>query len=87
MPGDPGPLPDWLSQLETSRLPGLPSFVKVTRDDLPAVVQAVTSLYSSGVNEGRITDVKLQRDSWPAGKKFLSYANESSSSPAYAARR
>jgi hypothetical protein len=33
----------------------------VTRDDLPAVVQAITSSYSSGVNEGRITDVKLQK--------------------------
>jgi transposase len=59
--GDPGPLPDWLSQLETSQLPALPSFAKVIREDLPAVVQAVTSPYSSGVNEGRITDVKLQK--------------------------
>jgi transposase len=59
--GDPGALPDWLSQLETSHLPGLPSFAKVIREDLPAVVQAVTSPYSSGVNEGRITDVKLQK--------------------------
>ena len=59
--GDPGSLPDWLSQLETCRLPGLPSFAKVIREDLSAVVQAVTSPYSSGVNEGRITDVKLQK--------------------------
>jgi hypothetical protein len=59
--GDPGALPDWLNQLETSRLPGLPSFAKVIREDLPAVVQAITSPYSSGVNEGRITDVKLQK--------------------------
>ncbi|MBG0569359.1 ISL3 family transposase [Actinoplanes sp. NEAU-A11] len=59
--GDPGALPDWLNQLETSRLPGLPSLAKVIRDDLPAVVQAITSPYSSGVNEGRITDVKLQK--------------------------
>lgn len=58
---DPGVLPDWLNQLETSRLPGLPSFAKVIREDLPAVVQAVTSPYSSGVNEGCITDVKLQK--------------------------
>jgi transposase len=59
--GDPGALPDWLSQLETSRLPGLPSLAKVIHEDLPAVVQAITSPYSSGVNEGRITDVKLQK--------------------------
>jgi transposase len=59
--GDPGPLPDWLNQLETCRLPGLPSFARVIRDDLPAVVQAITSPYSSGVNEGRITDLKLQK--------------------------
>jgi hypothetical protein len=83
--GDPAALPDWLSQLENSRLPGLPSFAKVFRDDLPAVVQAVTSPYNSGVNEGRITDVKLQNDSWPAGQKSHSYANESYSSHTYAA--
>lgn len=59
--GDPAPLPGWLNELEASRLPGLPSFAKVIREDLPAVVQAVTSPYSSGVNEGRITDVKLQK--------------------------
>ncbi|MFF5079225.1 transposase [Actinoplanes sp. NPDC000266] len=50
--GDPGGLPDWLNQLETSRLPGLPSLAKVIREDLPAVMQAITSPYSSGVNEG-----------------------------------
>jgi transposase len=59
--GDPEPLPDWLNELEASHLPGLPSLAKVIRDDLPAVVQAITSPYSSGVNEGRITDVKLQK--------------------------
>jgi transposase len=59
--GDPGPLPDWLDELEASRLPGLPNFAKVIREDLSAVVEAVTSPYSSGVNEGRITDVKLQK--------------------------
>jgi transposase len=59
--GDPGPLPDWLNELESSRLPGLPSLAKVIREDLSAVVQAITSPYSSGVNEGRITDVKLQK--------------------------
>jgi transposase len=59
--GNPGLLPDWLDQLEASRLPGLPSLAKVIREDLPAVTQAITSPYSSGVNEGRITDVKLQK--------------------------
>ncbi|MEV7629813.1 transposase [Actinoplanes sp. NPDC089786] len=59
--GDAEPLPDWLDELETSRLPGLPSLAKVIREDLPAVIQAITSPHSSGVNEGRITDVKLQK--------------------------
>jgi hypothetical protein len=35
--GDPAPLPDWLNQLDTSRLPGLPSLAKVIREDLLAV--------------------------------------------------
>jgi transposase len=59
--GDPAALPEWLGRLEASRLPGLPSLAKVIREDLPAVIQAITSPYSSGVNEGRITDVKLQK--------------------------
>lgn len=59
--GDPDRLPGWLDELEASGLPGLPSLAKVIRDDLPAVLQAITSPYSSGVNEGRITDVKLQK--------------------------
>jgi transposase len=59
--GDPGPLPAWLNELEESRLPGLPSLAKAIREDPPAVVQAITSPYNSGVNEGRITDVKLQK--------------------------
>jgi hypothetical protein len=57
----------------------------VIRDDLPAVVQAITSPYSSGVNEGRITDVKLQKRIMTGRAKFLSYANESYSSHTYAA--
>jgi Transposase len=68
--GDPGLPPDWLNQLETSRLPGLPSLAKVIREDLPAVVQAITSPYSSGVNEGRITDVKLQKRLMAGGAKI-----------------
>jgi transposase len=35
--------------------------IVVIHDDLPAVEHAITSPYSSGVNEGRITDVKLQK--------------------------
>jgi transposase len=59
--GDPDQLPAWLDQLDICRLPGLPSLAEVIRDDLPAVIQAITSPYSSGVNEGRINDVKLQK--------------------------
>lgn len=42
-------------------MPGLPSLAKIIHEDLAAVVQAITSPYGSGVNEGRITDVKLQK--------------------------
>jgi hypothetical protein len=33
--GDPQTLPDWLNELEASRLPGLPSLARVIREDLP----------------------------------------------------
>ncbi|MEU2517099.1 hypothetical protein [Streptomyces syringium] len=31
------------------------------REDRPAVAQGITTHYNSGVDEGRITDVKLQK--------------------------
>lgn len=58
---DAGLLPDWLDQATASGLPPLASIASVIRDDLPAVQHAITSPYSSGVNEGRITDLKLQK--------------------------
>jgi transposase len=53
-------LPDWLDQLATSRLPALASLAKALREDQAAVVQGITTPFNSGVNEGRITDLKLQ---------------------------
>ncbi|MGP4088807.1 ISL3 family transposase [Streptomyces sp. KR55] len=58
---DASSLPDWLEQLTTARLPALASLAKAIREDQPAVVQGITTPFSSGVNEGRITDLKLQK--------------------------
>ncbi|MCX4404123.1 ISL3 family transposase [Streptomyces sp. NBC_01764] len=55
------PLPDWLDQLASSGLAPLASIATALREDQQAVTQGVTSPYNSGVNEGRITDVKLQK--------------------------
>lgn len=54
-------LPDWLEQLAASRLPALASLAKALREDKHAVVQGITTPFNSGVNEGRITDLKLQK--------------------------
>lgn len=58
---DAAPLPDWLEQLTTARLPVLAGLAKAIREDQPAVVQGITTPFSSGVNEGRLTDLKLQK--------------------------
>ncbi|MEY9988404.1 transposase [Streptomyces sp. V4I8] len=58
---DATPLPDWLEKLTTSRLPALASLATAIREDQPAVVQGITTPFNSGVNEGRITDLKLQK--------------------------
>jgi transposase len=58
---DAAPLPDWLEQLTTARLPALAGLAKAIREDRPAVVQGITTPFNSGVNEGRITDLKLQK--------------------------
>ncbi|ORT58674.1 transposase [Streptomyces sp. CB03238] len=55
------PLPDWLDQLADSGLPALASLANAIREDQPAVVQGITTPFNSGVNEGRITDLKLQK--------------------------
>ncbi|MFL5993511.1 MAG: hypothetical protein ACJ736_04210 [Streptomyces sp.] len=58
---DATPLPDWLEQLTTAGLPPLASLAKALREDQPAVLQGVTTLCNSGVNGGRITDLKLPK--------------------------
>jgi hypothetical protein len=58
---DATPLPDWLDQLAASRLPALAGLAKAIREDQPAVVQGITTSFNSGANEGRITDLKLQK--------------------------
>jgi transposase len=55
---DATPLPD---QLAASGLSALASLAKAIREDQPAVVQGITTPFNSGVNEGRITDLKLQK--------------------------
>ncbi|GAA3595757.1 hypothetical protein GCM10022295_91110 [Streptomyces osmaniensis] len=54
-------LTHWLEQLAASRLPALASPANAIREDQPAVVQGITTPFNSGVNEGRITDLKLQK--------------------------
>ncbi|MCX5215339.1 ISL3 family transposase [Kitasatospora sp. NBC_00240] len=58
---DATPLPGWLDQLTTSGLPSLAGIATALREDQEAVRQGITTHYNSGVNEGRITDVKLQQ--------------------------
>ncbi|MDQ0946162.1 transposase [Streptomyces phaeochromogenes] len=58
---DAAALPNWLEQLATSRLPALAGLAKALREDQPAVVQGITTTFNSGVNEGRICDLKLQK--------------------------
>lgn len=58
---DAAPLPHWLEQLADSGLPALTSLGSAIREDQHAVVQGITTPFNSGVNEGRITDLKLQK--------------------------
>ncbi|CCK32082.1 transposase [Streptomyces davaonensis JCM 4913] len=58
---DAAPLSNWLDGLTTSRLAPMASLAKAIREDLPAVEQGITTPFNSGVNEGRITDLKLQK--------------------------
>lgn len=59
--GDATLLTGWLEQLEASRLPALASLATALREDQPAVVQGITTPFNSGVNDCRITDLKLQK--------------------------
>nr|WP_245381672.1 transposase [Streptomyces syringium] len=54
-------LPGWLDDLAKSGLPPLTSLAGALREDRHAVTQGIATPYNSGVNEGRITDVKLQK--------------------------
>ncbi|MFF3359266.1 transposase [Streptomyces sp. NPDC002917] len=58
---DATPLPEWLYDLANSGLAPLAGLAGALREDRHAVTQGITTLYNSGVNEGRITDVKLQK--------------------------
>ncbi|MFD4644715.1 transposase [Streptomyces sp. NPDC058441] len=58
---DATPLPDWLKRLTASNLPVLASLANAIREDQHAVVEGITTPHNSGVNEGRITDLKLQK--------------------------
>ncbi|MEU0690565.1 hypothetical protein [Streptomyces uncialis] len=58
---DATPLPGWLDDLATSGLAPLAGLAGALHEDHHAVAQGITTPYNSGVNEGRITDVKLQK--------------------------
>ncbi|MER6734697.1 hypothetical protein [Streptomyces puniciscabiei] len=47
--------------LYSSPLPALASLAKAIREDQSAVVQGITTPFNSGVNQGRITDLMLQK--------------------------
>ncbi|MFE9601290.1 hypothetical protein [Streptomyces hokutonensis] len=53
--------PGWLQQLTAAQLPALAGLAKAIREDQPAVVQGITTPFSSGANEGCVTDLKLQK--------------------------
>lgn len=54
-------LPRWLNDLADSGLAPLAGLAGALREDRHAVAQGIATPYNSGVNEGRITDVKLQK--------------------------
>lgn len=58
---DATPMPGWLNDLANSGLAPLAGLARALREDRHAVAQGITTLYDSGVNEGRITDIKLQK--------------------------
>jgi hypothetical protein len=58
---DAAPLPYWLDKLSASGLAPFAGVATALREDQRAVAQGITTPYNSGVNEGRITDVKLQK--------------------------
>lgn len=58
---DAAPLPGWLRDLAQSGLAPLTGLAGALHEDRHAVAQGITTPYNSGVNEGRITGVKLQK--------------------------
>ncbi|MFE4453092.1 transposase [Streptomyces sp. NPDC056796] len=54
-------LPQWLDDLANTGLAPLTGPARALHEDRQAVAQGITTPYNSGVNEGRITDVKLQK--------------------------
>jgi transposase len=49
----------WIAAVRTSGLPGLTGFAAALADDLDAVIAGLRMSWSSGVVEGRVTDVKM----------------------------
>ncbi|MCY0938102.1 ISL3 family transposase [Streptomyces sp. H34-S4] len=58
---DATPLAGWLDDLANSGLAPLAGLAGALHEDRHAVAQGITTPHNSGVNEGRITDVKLQK--------------------------
>ncbi|WP_244283323.1 ISL3 family transposase [Streptomyces flavidovirens] len=54
-------LPEWLDDLANTGLAPLAGLAGALREDRHAVSQGIATAYNSGVNEARITDVKLQK--------------------------
>ncbi|MFI6475945.1 transposase [Streptomyces sp. NPDC050516] len=52
-------LPAWIEEVSTSGLPGLTGFAKGLTTDLDAITAGFTSDWSSGVVEGRVSDLKM----------------------------
>ncbi|WP_370138581.1 ISL3 family transposase [Streptacidiphilus sp. EB103A] len=52
-------LDEWIQAVRASLLPALPGFARGLASDLDAVRAGLTLPYNSGVNEGRVTDLKL----------------------------
>ncbi|MFE6834804.1 transposase [Streptomyces sp. NPDC057705] len=58
---EPTSLPEWLNDLANSGLTPVTGLAGALREDQHAVAQGIATPYDSGVNEGCITDVKLQK--------------------------
>ncbi|MGW7409993.1 transposase [Streptomyces sp. NPDC054833] len=58
---DAAPLPRRLDALQASGLAPLAGVATALREDQHAVAQGINTPYNSGVNEGRITDLKFQK--------------------------